>query len=429
MTAALAWLGVVVLHATWLGVATAAVAAIALRWLGVDRPRRRHGVALAALLIVPPAAIAVTLAPPPLAATIAGAGETTQTAPPLAAQARVPAAGEARLSLAPATPWIGLAWLLGAAWGALGLAVASGRVERLRRAARPLAVDDAERLLARARRHLDFHRPVAMARSSAVGVPTLIGWWRPLVVLPSALLDRVPDEELECLLIHELAHVQRADVAWNWLQVLVEVALFFHPAARWLAQQVRHERECCCDAVVPPRQADLVAYVRALTRLAAADRAAASPALSASGGTLVNRIERLVDPTAARPTCSLGLCFTLVLGAVAGGATLWLCDVEECPVPLEVEASAEQQLAAAMPAAPARAPLKFIDHEGNEVSPNGPDGQPRAFGFFTDEHGQDFAVLLGPDKAPPRKRPEAPIPFLDLPDDGTDDPGAGTDGC
>ncbi|MFY0533480.1 M56 family metallopeptidase [Nannocystis pusilla] len=214
----------------------------------------------------------------------------------------------------------------------------------------PLAVDDAERLLARARRHLDFHRPVAVASSSAVGVPTLIGWWRPLVVLPSALLDRVPDEELECLLIHELAHVQRADVAWNWLQVLVEVALFFHPAARWLARQVRHERECCCDAWVPPRQADLVAYVRALTRLAAADRAAASPALSASGGTLVNRIERLVDPTAARPTCSLGFCLTLVLGAVAGGATLWLCDVEECPVPLEVEATAEQQLAAATPA-------------------------------------------------------------------------------
>jgi beta-lactamase regulating signal transducer with metallopeptidase domain len=69
--------------------------------------------------------------------------------------------------------------------------------------------------------------------------------------VPAGTLADAPAEELEWLLVHELAHARRADVAW--LQALVEVALFFHPAARWLAQHVRRERECCCDAATAPR--------------------------------------------------------------------------------------------------------------------------------------------------------------------------------
>ena len=263
MTSALAWLGVVVLHAAWLGVAAAAIAAIALRRVGVGRPRARHAIALGALLLVPPAAILAALGPPESVLAVMG--------PELAAPAAIGPTrvdGEASLSLAPATPWIGLVWALGAAWGALGLAVASARLSRLRRAARPIAGDEAERLLAPARRHLGHRGPVALARSPEVRVPTLIGWRRPVIVLPSSMLGHPPEDGLAWLLTHELAHVRRADIAWGWLQALVEAALFFHPAARWLSGQARHERECCCDAAVPQRPTDLVAYVRALTTLA-----------------------------------------------------------------------------------------------------------------------------------------------------------------
>jgi len=439
MTSTLAWLGVVVLHAAWLGVAAAALAAIALRWLGVDRPHARHAIALVALLAVPPAAIVAALGPP--AAIVAAIGPHVAAASVVATGPALADAGSS-YSLAPATPWIGLVWALGLAWGALGLVVASGRIARLRRTARPIAGDQAERLLARARRHLDYSGPVALASSAEVGVPTLLGWRRPLIVVPAAMLARAATDELEWLLVHELAHVRRADVAWSWLQALVEVALFFHPAARWLARQVRHERECCCDAAIPPRQDDLVAYVRALTRLASADRSALRPALSANGGTLVNRIERLIDPTTVIPTCSRGFCLALVLGALAGAAALSACDTEECPeteqvaaLELPAESSDEQGVVAQVPPrktwAGAVPGVKYIDEYGNEISPVGPDGKWKGiFGQFTDEHGQNFAVLMGAEwkveKPPELKSDGVPIPFLDGVE-GADE--NGTDGC
>lgn len=434
MTAALAWLGVVALHATWLGLGAAAIAAFALRWLGVDRPRRRHALALAALLAVPPAALAVTLVPGLVTAPVAAASATAMVSGPAG-----PGLG---VSLAPATPWIGLVWALGAAWGVLGLVVAGGKLARLRRAARPLAGDLAERLLARARRQLDHRGPVALASSVAVDGPTLLGWRRPLIVVPAAMLHRAEEDGLEWLLVHELAHVRRSDIAWSWLQALVEVALFFHPAARWLSRQVRHERECCCDAAIPARQGDLVAYVRALTHLAGADRVAVGPALSATGGTLVNRVERLVDPTTVTPTCTRGFCLALALGAVAGGLALAACETEEDTASaraIAVEKSAEfvdgHGVATKVPAGGEWTPgqpgdLKYIDSEGREISRVGPDGKPRAFGFFTDEHGQNFAVEMTADWEPAKRAVDegVPIPFVDPPE-GQEPAGQDTGGC
>ncbi|PCC69422.1 Signal transducer regulating beta-lactamase production, contains metallopeptidase domain [Nannocystis exedens] len=332
MTAALAFLGVVVLHAAWLGVAAAAVAAIALRRLGASRSRERYAVALAALLAVVPGALLCALYP-------RLAADPAAVSPGLVDPGAVAAASA--YSLAPATPWIGLLWAGGVAWGLLGLAVASAHLGRLRQRARPLPAAHAERLLARAREQLAYAGPVDLAISPDVGVPTVLGWRRPLCALPAAALTAWPGDDLEWLLVHELAHVRRADIAWGWAQSLVDVALFFHPAARWLSRQIRHERECCCDAAVLARPDALVPYVHALTRLAA-DRSAIRPALSATGGTLVSRVERLVDPTAPIPSCSRGLCLALVLGALAGAGTLAACETEEedaapAPAPSAVE--------------------------------------------------------------------------------------------
>lgn len=328
----------------------------------------------------------------------------------------------ATYSLAPATPAIGLVWAIGAAWGLLGLAVASARLARLRRAARLVPTVDAERLLARARRQLDHAGAIDLAISSEVGVPTLLGWRRPLCALPAAAFTTWPAADLEWLLVHELAHVRRADIAWNWAQSLVEVALYFHPAARWLARQIRHERECCCDAEVLRRPDALAPYVHALTRLAAADRSSIRPALSATGGTLVSRIERIIDPTTPIPACSRGLCIALVLGALAGAVTLAACETEDdAPTARALEVDK---------------PAQFTDENGvvTQVAAGAawtPAAAPTM--TFTDDKGQEIAVPAGADWAPAAgspgakvvddRRPELPIPFVDPPE------GSDQDGC
>ncbi|MDC0721305.1 M56 family metallopeptidase [Nannocystis bainbridge] len=410
MTAALAFLGVVMLHATWAGFAAAGVAAIALRRLGAARSRRRYAVALAALLAVPAVAVLCAAAPrlaaepDAVSAALAGlAAPTSDSLAGLAASASDSLAGLAATassslipaslaglappaySLAPATPWLGLAWLLGTAWGLLGLAVASAHLARLRRRARPLPRAHAERLLARARGQLDYAGAIDLVISPDVGVPTVLGWRRPLCALPAAALTAWPGDDLEWLLVHELAHVRRADIAWGWAQNLVEAALFFHPGARWLSRQVRHERECCCDAAVLARPDALVPYVRALARLATADRAAIGPALSATGGTLVSRIERLVDPTLPLPACSRSLCLALVLAAFAGAGALAACETEEAdtaptrptaeplvapPTPAESPAAkpeSEAPIGTPIPSDIDRYPIPFIEPpEGEE---------------------------------------------------------------
>jgi beta-lactamase regulating signal transducer with metallopeptidase domain len=351
MTSALALLGVVVLHATWLGLAAMAAVALAFRRLGAARPWWRHAVALAGLLLVLPGALALTLAPRLSAAppTIASLGSTDAIA---------------TISLAPATPWLGLAWLLGVGWGLLGLGIAVVGVARIRRTARPLPAADAGRLLARARRELACAAPLTLALSDRVGVPTLIGWLRPMCVLPAASFTTTPHQDLEWLLVHELAHVRRADIAWNWAQSFAEVALFFHPAARWLARHIRHERECCCDAAVARTPAALTPYVHALTRLVLAARPSPGPALSATGGTLVSRIERLIDPTVPTLAPSRTHCLALTLGAFLGVGILVACETEECATPQAPQLAAPAltgEPASALPVAPGGDPTPAAD--------------------------------------------------------------------
>lgn len=407
MTAALAFLGVVVLHASWLGLAAAAIVATVLRHLGAARPRQRYGVALTALLAVPPLALLCALAP------------RFEGAAPALASARVAvAAAPPTVSLAPATPWIGLAWALGVACGLLGLGVAVARLARLRRGARPVTEREAERLLARARERLNYRGAITLALTPEVGVPTVLGWRRPLCALPVGALRAWPGD-LEWLLVHELAHVRRADVAWSWAQSFAEVALFFHPAARWLARVVRHERECCCDAEVLSRPDALVPYVHALTRLAAADRSAIRPALSVTGGTLVSRIERMIDPAVPISTSSRRLCLTLALGAAAGAATLAACETEVAPPTARVLPTPGRFVDAQGKATPVPAGSEWTASGSAETR------APRTARFI-DDGGVEHEVPRGPEwQTDDSGRGDPPIPFLEWPGPVPVD----TDGC
>ena len=141
---------------------------------------------------------------------------------------------------------------------------------------------------------LRVSRPVRLCESVLVEVPTVIGWLRPVILVPASALTGLSAEQLEALLAHELAHIKRYDYLINLLQTAVETLLFYHPAVWWLSAQIRQEREHCCDDLAVATCGDVLTYARALAELEQLRSVAPQLAVAANGGALINRIQRLV---------------------------------------------------------------------------------------------------------------------------------------
>ena len=131
-------------------------------------------------------------------------------------------------------------------------------------------------------------------------VPMAIGWLKPVVLLPIAMITNLNSVQLEMLILHELAHIRRHDYLVNFLQTLIELLFFFHPCVHWVGKQMRNEREYCSDDIAVQHCGDAIAYAHTLTdtaSLCSKKHCQTIPqmAMAASGGDLKARIIRLVD--------------------------------------------------------------------------------------------------------------------------------------
>jgi len=196
-----------------------------------------------------------------------------------------------------ALPWLVLVWFAGALGLTLRLLGGWVLTERLRREpATPLARDWRE-TLARLARQLRVSRPVRLCESALVEVPTVIGWLRPVILVPASALAGLSAPQLEALLAHELAHIRRHDYLCNLLQSVAETVLFYHPAVWWLSGRVRVEREHACDDLAVRTTGDVLVYARALTTLETLRGQKLNQrtlAVAANGGILMQRIQRLL---------------------------------------------------------------------------------------------------------------------------------------
>lgn len=176
------------------------------------------------------------------------------------------------------------------------------------------------------RQRLRISRPVRLLESALVEVPTVVGWLRPVILLPAATVAGLTPGQLEAVLAHELAHVRRWDYAVNAFQCAVETLMFYHPVVWWISRCVREERENCCDDVVVRLCGDRLGYARALATLEGMRAEVPQLAFAASGGSLLQRIRRLLGGTDQRPASGeqlAGLAL-LVTGLVLIGVGVWL---------------------------------------------------------------------------------------------------------
>jgi beta-lactamase regulating signal transducer with metallopeptidase domain/uncharacterized coiled-coil DUF342 family protein len=318
-TTIIAALGWALLDFLWQGLLVGALAALALHALRNARPQARYAVACVALA----ACLAL-----PLAGLLRDAsfvdGDTAladgSTAPAFAVaishSIALPAtAPDWRDALQAQLRAIVAAWSAGALLIALRLLLGCRWVGRLRHRAR-LPDSFWQGRFDEIAVRVGLRAPVPLRLSETIDSPVAAGWWRPVVLVPAALLASLPVELLEALLAHELAHVRRRDYLVNLLQGAVETLLFYHPVVWWLSRRVRIEREqiaddLACNALGDPRQ--LALALQALDRFQQSRREEQALLVhahllpAAHGGQLMPRIQRLLRPDHQRPDWKLAL--------------------------------------------------------------------------------------------------------------------------
>lgn len=241
-----------------------------------------------------------------------------------------------RLMLEARLPWILGAWLLGVSFMALRLGVALGWTygSCLRgHSAPPLGWEDR---FAALRRRLGTSRTVRLVASLRVDTPMVVGWLKPVILVPASAFSAMAPEVLEALLAHELAHLERGDYLANLVQRVAEVIFFYHPAVWWLSARIRQERENCCDDAAVLACGDPLFYASALARMEEIRiRPNLIPELApaASGGRLMLRIHRLLNPATSPSAVLPGLLASVLALAAVGAFALQASEDQPAPKP------------------------------------------------------------------------------------------------
>lgn len=235
---------------------------------------------------------------------------------------------------APSMDWLVVLWLAGVAafsvraMGGWYLVQSSRRLDT-----HPLPAE----ILARChdlQQRLAVAWPIRFALSRRITVPMVIGWLRPVILIPVSALAGLSPRQLDALILHELAHIRRFDTVSNIVLVAAETILFYHPAVWWVSRQVRTLREHCCDDLAVSACGDAALYAEALTSLEAG-RASSRLALAANGGSLKDRVARLLDaPVESRRFSLSAIAGLALLGLVAGSVA-----VAQTPAPARPNAA------------------------------------------------------------------------------------------
>ena len=318
-------------HFLWQGALVGLLLAGSLALLSRKSPSVRYAAAVGAmvLLLALPFATALWLAPggdagaapEPVAAAASSAPDRSSPIVDGARLASEAAALSPVLRLQPLLPWLLAFWLAGVA--VLSFYNLGGllQVHRLKaRGTRPVP-ERWEQVVSDLRRRLGVQRTVRILESCAVSVPVVVGWLRPVVLVPASALTGLNPQQLEAVLAHELAHVRRHDSMVNLLQTVVETLLFYHPVVWWVSRVVRQEREHCCDDLAVAVCGDRLVYARALADLEGLRTPSPRLAMASDGGSLLARIRRLAG-VPSRPSRRSWMAGALALGLLPSGMVL-----------------------------------------------------------------------------------------------------------
>ena len=322
-------LGWTIVHSLWEGAVIALTLAAVLCFLRASRWRySAASVAVLALLVAAgitfvrmiPQSNAVVIMPDHPAFTRENGGPGDPTLPPSLG---------ARMKYLP--PWMAPFWMAGVLLFYVRQSIGWRRVRRYQQVGVCAPPRFWQKQVDELAASLRISRPVRLLESCLADVPSVAGHFRPVILVPAGLLLGLPTGQLEAILLHELAHVRRWDYLANVMQLSVEGLLFYHPAMWWISRIVREEREHCCDDLVVEVRGKAHEYAQALTALEVYRRSAPNAVLAATGGSLMNRIQRLLSGNQKPATASAPV--LAVSGLMVAAAITLFAWQEKPPAP------------------------------------------------------------------------------------------------
>lgn len=179
-------------------------------------------------------------------------------------------------------------------------------------------------------RELGIRQAVLILESAIAKVPLVIGYFKPLLLIPVGLINSLEPAQVEAILLHELAHIRRKDYLVNILQTILETLFFFNPPVLWLSRLIRTERENCCDDMAVNHTQNQIGYIQALVHFEEYRLASPRKALALTGtpGSMLARLDRLL----ARKNRSLGKLELAVLAFVLSLSTAFIAVSPRPPV-------------------------------------------------------------------------------------------------
>jgi len=236
--------------------------------------------------------------------------------------------------------WFVEGWFLGVVLLSLRTAGGLFLLESMRRKEiKAVARELLEKCLALQRR-MGLERMIRYCECVRLDAPAVLGWLRPVMLLPARALTGLSEQQIELVIAHELAHIRRLDGLVNIFQIAIETLLFYHPAVWWVNQKIRTEREHCCDDEAVALCGNPVNYARALA-LMEEWRTAPALLMAANRSPLSRRVVRLLGlegVTGRVRTAGMAISMACLAGALlAGNAFLGVARAA-----LQTKASASQ---------------------------------------------------------------------------------------
>ncbi|MBC8486470.1 MAG: M56 family metallopeptidase [Bacteroidetes bacterium] len=138
-------------------------------------------------------------------------------------------------------------WLLGITFFFLRFAGSYWYIQRLRTFNNFPVNKKWQSIVIRISQKFKIKQRIKVAESAIVKIPIVIGYFKPIILLPVGLVSSLPYDQVEAVITHELAHIKRKDYLINIIKSLMEAVFFYHPAFWWISSVMNTERENCCD--------------------------------------------------------------------------------------------------------------------------------------------------------------------------------------
>lgn len=327
-------LGWTLFHSVWQSAIILLIALACLRWLSPRRSNIRYGVLCGAMLLFVVTTCVTFFSvygdSTPGRYAVSGPAASGYSMSFINQSGATPSFADQALQQVAATIDANMSWAL-LFWGAgflffsMRFSAALVYTRRIKASATPLC-NEWTAYIADSAARLGIHRIVGLAEATTISSPMVIGYLKPVILVPVGMMTGLTTEQLETVFLHELAHIRRHDFLVNLIQSLVETIFFFNPFVWILSNIIRREREYCCDDMVVRCHGGTRAYAYALVHLAGARLGTPGFAMSLANdkNQLLNRIKRIMEKSVRNYSGKGRLAIPVVLLLVALACISWL---------------------------------------------------------------------------------------------------------